>query len=90
MEGLPFPKGFTYLWDWYGELGSSRQNGMAPNPLTFTEIKAWADLTQRDVAPWEIEIIKTIDNSYLRTGAEHRREQKEKAKANAAAKNNMR
>lgn len=55
----------AYLWEWYQELNGSRQVGMAANPLTYTEIQAWAAMTGRKPDPWEVEQLKTLDLAWL-------------------------
>lgn len=40
-------------------------NGFGANPLSWVEIKAWADLTGKSPNEWEIEVIKAIDMEYL-------------------------
>lgn len=46
-----------YIVDWYLELQGA-------GPLTFTEIKSWAELTGNQPLPWEVEIIKNLDKIY--------------------------
>lgn len=68
----PFPEGLRYLWRWYQSLslgrGSSGFGG--PNPLSFLEVAAWAQLTGVQIDRWELEIIKSIDVMYLASFAD--------------------
>lgn len=50
-------KELEYLISWYGEVKGSE-------PLTFTEIKNWAELTCVDLLPWEVSVIKTLDKIF--------------------------
>jgi len=36
-----------------------------PSPLTYTEIKAWSDLTRQDPQAWEIQVLKQIDRIFI-------------------------
>ena len=49
------------------ELQQSRQStGMGGfNPLTYTEIDAWARLSDREVSPWELGLLKQLDMLFL-------------------------
>tara|TARA_R110002020_G_scaffold118687_1_gene271135 strand:+ start:742 stop:885 length:144 start_codon:yes stop_codon:yes gene_type:complete len=37
-----------------------------PNPITYSEIKAWKELTHTPLYPWEIEAVKLLDVQYVR------------------------
>jgi hypothetical protein len=61
-----FPTAIQYLWGWFHELQSARTgNGFGANPITFSEIQAWMQLTGRTVHPWEINALKELDRAYL-------------------------
>jgi hypothetical protein len=36
-----------------------------PNPISYTEIKAWKELTETPLLAWEVEAIKRVDVVYL-------------------------
>ena len=56
--------------NWFWELHSSRgSNGFGPNPISFLEIKAYFDLISIKPLPWEIGLIKRLDNAYLEYSA---------------------
>jgi hypothetical protein len=60
------PEALRYLWTWYGELAARRTNsGMGANPLSFTEVAAWAALTRRDVRPNEVALLLRLDDLQL-------------------------
>lgn len=48
-----------YLWDWFLEMRSGE-------PLTYTEIKSWAELTLQKLMPWEVEVMRLLDRLYWR------------------------
>lgn len=56
----PYP--VLYLWHWFLELHNSRQYSMdGAMATTYTEIKAWAELTGRNPTQEDIRIIKQLD-----------------------------
>jgi hypothetical protein len=56
------PFELEHIWRWYCELGSARtSNGFGLNPLSYTDIKAYADLTRAHMTPWEIGVLKRLD-----------------------------
>lgn len=54
-----FPEELRYIWDWYLEMRSGE-------PLTFTEIKSWAELTQQTLLAWEVDLVRMLDKLYWR------------------------
>jgi hypothetical protein len=59
-EQPDFPEEFRYIWDWYLEMRSG-------DPLTFTEIKSWSELTHQTLLAWEVDLVRTLDRLYWRT-----------------------
>ena len=57
------PSSLTHVWSAFVYLNSGRTSG---EPLTFPDIKAWTELTKTPLEPWAVEIIKRIDNVYMR------------------------
>lgn len=53
------------MWEWFIELDSSRQSGMAANPITYTEIDAWNRLMRRGVSDFEVACIRDLDGVRL-------------------------
>jgi|TARA_R110000787_G_scaffold26630_1_gene74410 hypothetical protein len=37
-----------------------------PLPIDYGQIKAWKELTETSISPWEIEAIKRLDLEYMR------------------------
>jgi hypothetical protein len=65
------PGVLMYLWDWFCALDSGRGgNGFGLNPLSYSEIQAWATLMQVQLAPWEVDAIKRIDAVRIRIANE--------------------
>lgn len=47
---------------------------MAPNPLSWVDIKSWNDLMGADMKEWEVRAIKALDLLWLRVTAEARKD----------------
>ena len=62
---LEIPIDLQYLWEWFTCLSSTRGGGWGPSPITYTEIKAWAELLNIYPSPWEVGMLKVMDNKYL-------------------------
>lgn len=59
------PRETWYLWRWFCEISQGRQRSEILNPLSWAEIKAWAEMTNRNPNPWEVATIRAIDWEYL-------------------------
>jgi hypothetical protein len=69
------PAEVGYLWGWFLELDGARgSNGFGLNPLSYSEIQAWATLMRVTLAPWEVEAIKRIDSVRIRVSNEKKPE----------------
>jgi len=56
-EAGDLPEELAYIWRWYYEL-------VSPNPLTYTEIRNWSEVTGNQLRGWEAELIKSIDRIF--------------------------
>jgi hypothetical protein len=67
IDLVPDDKGVpqAQLRGWFGELSSRRQSGMGMNPITYCEIKAWADLTGRNPSPLEVAALVALDSLFI-------------------------
>jgi hypothetical protein len=64
LDGPEIPDAGWYLWEWYGELAACRtHSGVsgAPEPITYRDIAAWAELMHRHLTPEEVEALLAID-----------------------------
>jgi hypothetical protein len=53
-EAPPFPEVVAYLWGWFNEIiAGVPAGGMGPQVMTWSDLRAWADLTGEAVEPWE-------------------------------------
>lgn len=66
LDPLPIPPGgdelFTLFWQLRRSAGT---NGMSPNAISFSEVKAWQDLAGVTLAPTEIDLLLAMDNAAL-------------------------
>lgn len=58
--------GAEYLINIFFELSSGRGQTMSgPAALQYSELAAYANLTGEPLEPWEVKLIKVMDNAYL-------------------------
>ncbi|MEH6697199.1 MAG: hypothetical protein V7672_00725 [Brevundimonas sp.] len=51
----------AHLFDAFVNLSLTRQVGMAPNPISYTEIEAFNRLTHASLSAWDIALIRRLD-----------------------------
>ena len=63
--GTP-PVEVAHLWGWFWTLAARRTSGGmgAPNPITFSEIDAWARLMGVTPRPWEVVVLARMDDAW--------------------------
>lgn len=74
LDGPPAPHALLYLWGWFIELSSARGgNGLGGlNPLSHAEIHAWSQLHRIELEPFEVGVLRRLDEALLRTHGGHR------------------
>lgn len=56
------PAAGEQVWYWFRELDCQRTgNGYGMNALGFREIKAWSDLREISLLPWQVDAILALD-----------------------------
>jgi hypothetical protein len=56
----------AYLWEWFCQLSNSRSYAeFGALPITYAEIKAWAELTHSEPTAWDVNVIKQIDSVFI-------------------------
>jgi len=50
------PPNLAYLWLWYWDVASP------PDRLSFKEVESWANLNNRKLLAWEVDMLKRVDN----------------------------
>lgn len=74
LAGPEIPEEALYLWAWFCELLSARHVGPGgPETIDFTEISSWARLTRRSPTPWEVDMLRDLDDAWLSARAEAKR-----------------
>jgi len=64
---VDFPEPLTHIWSAFVALNKTRAQGFnGPNPITYSEIRAWKEVTQNPLHPWELEAVKLLDDIYIR------------------------
>ena len=62
----PFPMLLEHVWSAFCRLSNSRTTGFSgPNPITYEQIKAWKELTETPIDPWEIQAVIRLDRVYM-------------------------
>jgi len=60
------PDAVEHVWEWFWQLSNKRRSGMGGmEPLSFSDIGFWAQLTRSDPLPDEIELILKLDDAYM-------------------------
>jgi len=66
MCGSECPDIFIQIWQWFLELNATRgNNGFGASPISFTEIKAWSELTDNALDQGEVMLLKKLDRVAL-------------------------
>jgi len=70
MKALEPPTSFPVLlsnvWSAFITLSGSRSAGFSgPSPISYEQIKAWKEVTETPVEPWQIEAIIRLDKAYM-------------------------
>lgn len=65
LKPVDVPVKAKYLLRLYSDLAQGRQNGMSANPISATEIKAWLDITGRNLSNWELHTLRAIDRGFV-------------------------
>jgi len=55
----------------FNEIAATRgSSGFGPLPLAAAEILAWSQLKRTNISPWEFDMIRLLDQTYLGICAE--------------------
>ena len=63
LIGPEFPELLSHLWEVFVDLSNSRSGKV---PLTYSEIKAYTELTDTRLPARDVEVIKKLDNTWLK------------------------
>ncbi len=69
-----FPDVVSHVWNWFWSI-SNRRSGSdsGPQPLSFTEISAWAMGMRIYINPEEIDMLTQMDNAFMSANADELR-----------------
>jgi len=68
LTGPEFPDPMLHTWLYFLSISQGRSGGFnGPNPISYPDIKAWAELTGSPVTTREVDVIKRLDAIYIRT-----------------------
>lgn len=75
LDGPPAPRALAYLWGWFIELSAARgRNGFGGlNALSYQELDAWARLSGIAPTPFEVGVLRRLDQAFLTVHADHGR-----------------
>lgn len=66
LKAPPLSPGTDYLLGHFNRVNRSRAQGMnGPLPTSFTELKAFCELMDISLDPWEVETLQAMDAAYL-------------------------
>lgn len=69
-------------WSYFIKLHQQRPSGgMGFSCLSYTDIKAFCDLTQTYIEPWELETILAFDRCFMEVSAEAQEREHKKTKS---------
>lgn len=69
LNGPRLPDAGTRVWCWFQDLSRRRgyQVGMStvPQPVPFSEVRAYFELTGETIEPWQRRLLADLDDMYL-------------------------
>ncbi len=72
LEPIKAERGTEWLVGVFNELSSARGYGLnGPLAISHQEIKAYCDLMDLDLSPWEVSVIRGMDNAYIEETYKH-------------------
>lgn len=75
------PDVFRYIWQDFLMLNSARtSNGFGVNPLQYSEILSYGTLQGITFQPWEVEVLRVLDNTVMQVYADKQKQESKKTK----------
>lgn len=57
------PESLHYLMTWFDQLAGGRAEGLnGPQPITWPDMQAWAQLLQIPLQPWQAGVLRQLDS----------------------------
>lgn len=77
------PYGSGYLLEWFYQLNARRPPGFdSPAAIPYSEIEAWARLTDSNPRPHEVDALTAMDSAFLEAVHEFREQQRQEKPKN--------
>ncbi|MGI9143584.1 MAG: phage tail assembly chaperone [Fluviibacter sp.] len=71
VDTPPFPELAIHIWSAFLELHNGRTYGMSgPNPISYDTVYFWCQMTGIVLTPWELGVVKDLDNEYIKAMGE--------------------
>jgi hypothetical protein len=64
LAGPDLPDGCEYLIGWLYDVGPALPGAMGFVPLTYSELRAWSELQQISISPWEAGTLRELSAAY--------------------------
>ena len=64
-EQLPELESYSFLAEWLRDLGYYGSSGFGAEPISWSEMRAWSELTGHDLTPFEAETLRLMSESYV-------------------------
>ena len=77
------PQCAAHVWQWFHEVSSQRQTG--PESLSWSDLRAWAELSGSQPSPQEIGLLVAMDRAFVGAVRKQQKEQADKYKQQSNA-----
>lgn len=72
LAAAEVPEWGRYLLGMFHDLASGRMSsGFGPMGIGWAEMEAWSRLRRRPLAAWEVDILRRLDDAWLRAWSEN-------------------
>jgi hypothetical protein len=78
------PQCAAHVWQWFHEVSSQRQTG--PESLSWSDLRAWAELSGSQPTPQEIGLLVAMDRAFVGAVRKQQKEQADKYKQQNAGR----
>ena len=59
------PDAVKHVWEWFKDLSDARSsNGFGSNPIGYSGIKDWSEMTGEKPTPWEVKLLIKLDKVF--------------------------
>lgn len=71
LDGPRMPQTLAHVWGWFLELSAARRTGFSGvAAIGWADIDAWARLTGSRPRPWEVQLIRRLDDVFRQVTSE--------------------